>query len=119
MSSNLSIFNFQNNPVKIITIENEPWFVANEIASLLGYSNTRDAINTNVEEEDTLVDASLNATHSLSYQTKLINESGLYSLIFSSKLEKAKEFRRWVTKEVLPSHAYSSWFWFDRIINRT
>lgn len=105
--SNLELFNFNENQVRIILIEAEPWFVAKDIADVLGYSNTTDAISRHVDDEDKssigiFTDAGF-TTPNLDYQTKVINESGLYSLVLSSRLEKAKEFKRWVTKEVLPS----------------
>ena len=93
-----------NNPefgeIRTIQIDNEPWFVGRDIAAALGYSATRNAIFAHVDDEDKL-------THRISASGQgrdviLINESGVYALIFSSKLERAKAFKHWVTSEVLP-----------------
>lgn len=94
-----------NNPefgqIRTVTIENEPWFVGKDVAAALGYSNPRDAIQKHVDDEDK--GASRIATPSGTQETTVINESGLYSLIMSSKLPTAKKFKRWVTSEVLPT----------------
>ena len=94
--------------VRSLTINGEPWFVGKDIAECLGYSNTKDALKKHVDSEDKIM-GSQNATPSITdnlgrkqYPT-FINESGIYSLILSSKLESAKKFKRWVTSEVLPS----------------
>ena len=78
----------------------EPWFVGADIANMLGYTNPRKAIRDHVEEEDKTRNDSflVNGTSPI-----LINESGLYALILSSKLPKAREFKHWVTSEVLPA----------------
>ena len=88
--------------IRSLEIDNEPYFIGNEIAMILGYKNTRDAISKHVDEEDKLSDV---AFHDGSQNRKMtvINESGLYSLLMSSKLPNAKKFKRWVTSEVLPS----------------
>lgn len=87
--------------VRTVMIDNEPWFVGRDVAMALGYKKVTEAIQTNVEDEDsTLVGVSDANNHM--QQTKVINESGLYSLIFGSKLESAKKFKKWVTSEVLP-----------------
>lgn len=87
--------------IRTLTIENEPWFVGKDVAEILGYSNTPKAIRDHVDNEDKLTERIV-----LSGQNReaiFINESGLYSLILSSKLPKAKDFKRWVTSEILPS----------------
>lgn len=87
--------------VRIIEMDGEPWFVGKEVAEILGYSNTRDALAKHVDNEDkatvAIHDGSQNRNQTV------INESGLYSLILSSKLPKAKEFKHWVTSDVIPS----------------
>lgn len=90
--------------VRTITIEGEPWFVGKDITVTLGYSNPRKALIDHVEPEDKIVDG-VTIRDSMGREQKptLINESGLYSLILSSKLPQAKEFKRWVTSEVLPT----------------
>lgn len=94
--------------VRTLTIDGEPWFVGKDIAECLGYSNTKDALRKHVDSEDKIM-GSQNATPSITDNLgrkqfpTFINESGVYSLILSSKLESAKKFKRWVTSEVLPS----------------
>ena len=96
--------------VRTLTIEGEPYFVGKDVAEILGYANSRDAITRHVDYEDkadvVIHDGSQNRNMTV------INESGLYSLILSSKLPQAKQFKRWVTSEVLPAirkhHAYIS-----------
>ena len=82
-------------------INGEPWFVGADVAKALGYSNARDAIFKHVDDEDKGVTEMM--TPGGKQNVIIINESGLYSLILSSKLERAKKFKRWVTAEVLPS----------------
>lgn len=100
--NNIQIF---NNPdfgeIRTIIIDGEPWFVGNDCAKALGYKNLYNGVNKNVDEEDRRVSPVGSASGI--QPTTLINESGLYSLIFGSKLESAKRFKKWVTSEVLPS----------------
>lgn len=100
--NNLQIF---NNPefgnVRVVEMDGEPWLVGKDVAAALGYSAERNAIATHVDDEDKLVHQ-ISAAGQMRNVT-LINESGLYSLVLSSKLPGAKKFRRWVTSEVLPS----------------
>ncbi|HEM3661906.1 TPA: phage antirepressor [Streptococcus suis] len=98
----LQIFkNEQFGQVQLVEINNEPWFVGKEIADILGYKNSRDALSKHVDEEDKGV--AKRDTLGGSQDQVIINESGLYSLILKSKLPQAKQFKRWVTSEVLPS----------------
>lgn len=97
----IQTFNFENQQVRTIEIENEPYFVGKDITEILGYSNSRDALYKHVDEEDKLT--SQIATSGQNRNMVVINESGLYSLILSSKLPNAKKFKRWVTSEVLPT----------------
>lgn len=87
--------------VRVITKDGEPWFVGKDVAEALGYKNTRQAISTNIMDDDRGVHSV--DTPSSTQQMTIINESGLYSLILSSKLPSAKKFKHWVTSEVLPS----------------
>lgn len=87
--------------IRTVTIDNEPWFVGKDVATALGYKNTRQAILTNVMDEDKGVHSV--DTPSGKQEMTVINESGLYALIFGSKLDSAKRFKHWVTSEVLPS----------------
>lgn len=93
-------FNYEDKKVRIVEKNGEVYFVGKDIANILGYSNSRKALKDHVDEEDKMV--SRIVTSGQNRNMIIINESGLYSLIFSSKLDKAKEFKRWVTKEVLP-----------------
>lgn len=87
--------------LKIVMIDNDPWFVGKDVAEKLGYKEPRSAVSKKVDLEDRGV--SKMATPSGVQEMTIINESGLYSLILSSKLPEAKQFKRWVTSEVLPS----------------
>ena len=91
--------------VRTMVINDEPWFVGKDVAMMLGYQNASKAVMVHVEEEDKnteLLEAHSQNGNLSKTKTILINESGLYSLILSSKLPQAKEFKRWVTSEVLP-----------------
>ena len=88
--------------LRTIEIDGEPWFVGKDVAAALGYTKERNALDKHVDKDDALkrgVTDSMGRTQ----QMTIINESGLYSLILSSKLPSAKEFKHWVTSEVLPS----------------
>ena len=104
--NNLTVFNNENfGEVRVVTIENEPWFVGKDVADILGYSNTKDALAKRVDDEDKYQGDGVAICDPMgrTQHPTVINESGLYSLILSSKLPKAKEFKRWVTAEILPS----------------
>lgn len=102
MENNLQVFNnMEFGDLRIITKNDEYWFVGKDVAEILGYSNTRDALAKHVDNEDKADVAIHDGRQNRSMV--VINESGLYSLILSSKLPKAKEFKRWVTSEILPS----------------
>lgn len=95
---------FQNEEfgeIRTVTINSEPWFVGKDVATALGYQNASKALADHVEECDKLNNESLSSLGQRGGW--LINESGLYALIFGSKLESAKRFKHWVTSEVLPS----------------
>lgn len=96
------IFNFHGQEVRTLTIDDEPWFVGKDVADILGYAKPLDAISRHVDEDDS-VKYGLTDNLGRTQNTIIINESGLYSLILSSKLPQAKEFKRWVTSEVLPA----------------
>ena len=100
--NNLEVFNFESKEVRTLLINNEPWFVGNDVAQILGYSNTRDALSKHVDDEDKNNVAIRDGNKGNPNQT-VINESGLYSLILSSKLPSAKRFKKFVTSDVLPS----------------
>jgi len=95
------IFNFEHNEVRTILVNDEPYFVGKDVANILGYRNGSRDINRHVDEEDR--QNYQNGTFESPRGLTIINESGLYSLILSSKLPNAKKFKRWVTSEVLPA----------------
>lgn len=99
----LQIFkNEQFGQIRMVEIEGQPWLVGKDVADILGYAKPLDAISRHVDEDDS-VKYGLTDNLGRTQNTIIINESGLYSLILSSKLPQAKEFKRWVTSEVLPS----------------
>lgn len=99
--SAIAIFSFENSQVRTTGTAENPLFVAVDIATVLGYSNARKAIYAHVDEEDRL--KATVETEGGKQEVVCVNESGLYALIFGSKLESAKRFKRWVTSEVLPA----------------
>ena len=101
MSSLLTFENMEFGKLTVMEKDGEFFFIGNEVAILLGYSNYRKAVMVRVDEEDKL--RSQIGYAGQHREVTLINESGLYSLILSSKLPQAKEFKKWVTTEVLPS----------------
>lgn len=101
--NNLKIFeNAEFGSIRTITVDGQPYFIGKDVAAVLGYSNTRDALDRHVDSEDknTVVNPDGNRGNP---NMTIINESGLYSLVLSSKLPSAKRFKRWVTSEVLPA----------------
>lgn len=102
MNNEIQQFDFKGAALRTLTDENgEPWFVAKDVCDVLGYTNASKAISDHVDSEDKLNNESLSSLGQRGGW--LVNESGLYSLVLSSKLPTAKEFKRWVTHEVLPS----------------
>ena len=103
MNSELKIFeNPEFGSIRTLEINGEPWFVGKDVAEVLGYAKARNAIAAHVDEEDKKeapIQGDLGGTQTMT----IINESGVYALVFGSKLPKAKEFKRWVTSEVLPT----------------
>lgn len=97
----LQVFNFNENQIRTLLINNEPYFIGKEISDVLGYQNGSRDINRHVDDEDRMIHQI--STSGQKRSVLLINESGLYSLILSSKLPTAKKFKRWVTSEVLPA----------------
>lgn len=100
MTNELQVFSYNDTKIRATEIDGVPYFVGKEVALALGYSNTNDALIRHVDEEDKLT-----SRITMSGQKReviMINESGIYALIFSSKLPEAKKFKHWVTHEVLP-----------------
>lgn len=134
--NDIRIFNNEEfGNVRTVTIDNEPWFVGKDVAEALGYSNTRDALATHVVYEDkriiqrseiaTLENHIPKSALPMDFVSAnipnrgliAINESGLYALIFGSKLESAKRFKHWVTSEILPSIRKNGIYATDNVID--
>lgn len=98
----LQLFNFEENEVRTLLINGEPYFIGKDVAQILGYSNPRDALSKHVDDEDKNSVAIRDGNKGNPNQT-VINESGVYALVFGSKLPSAKKFKHWVTSEVLPT----------------
>lgn len=109
------IFNFHGQEVRTVIINNEPYFVGKDVAEILGYTNSRQALKNHVDEDDKGV--SKCDTPGGKQDLVIINESGLYSLILSSKLPQAKEFKRWVTSEVLPTIRKNGMYATDELLD--
>lgn len=107
--------NEQFGQVRVITKDGEPWFVGKDVAKVLGFVNSRDAISNHVFAEDKGVD-SIDTLGGKQTMT-IINESGLYALIFGSRLESANKFKKWVTSDVLPSIRKHGMYATDELIN--
>lgn len=103
MDSNLQLFAFEGNEVRTLKIDDEPYFVGKDVANILGYSNTRKALQDHVDLEDKKDGVTIRDSIGRNQKPTVINESGLYSLILSSKMPNAKKFKHWVTSEVLPT----------------
>ena len=125
MENNIQVFsNEEFGQIKTMTIDGDPWFVAKDVAEALGYRDTKQAIRVNVADEDkkhlskrefggcTSTTSEINNNGAM-----VINESGLYALIFGSKLESAKKFKSWVTSEVLPSIRKHGIYATDNVID--
>ena len=120
--SELQVFNnAEFGSVRSLMVNGEPYFVGRDVAKILGYANPNDAIAKHVDEEDkAVIQKSEIATLEIPNRgLTVINESGLYSLILSSKLPSAKRFKRWVTSEVLPAIRKHGVFVMDDIVNNT
>ncbi len=89
--------------IRTLNIDGEPWFVGKDVAEILGYAKARNAIATHVDDEDKTPALIQGGCSTGAQTTIIINESGLYSLVLSSKLPSAKKFKRWITAEVIPS----------------
>lgn len=103
MNNEIQLFhNDEFGDVRTVIIEGEPWFVALDVTRILGYVKSRNAVSSHVDKDDALIQGVMDNLGRIQ-ETTLINESGVYSLILSSKLPNAKLFKRWVTSEVLPT----------------
>lgn len=115
LSENIKIFNnAEFGEIRVMLIDDDPWFVGKDIAVALGYNNPQKAIRDHVDEQDRGVNEM--DTPGGKQAIIIINESGLYSLIFSSKLESAQRFKHWVTHEVLPSIRKHGMYMTDNLL---
>ena len=101
MENQLQVFDFEGSNVRTVNVDGNPYFVGKDVATILGYKRTADALKAHVDDEDKLTRQFTDSGQNR--EMKVINESGLYSLVLSSKLPSAKKFKRWVTSEVLPA----------------
>lgn len=115
----LQTFNFEDLPVRTLTVDEEPYFVGKDVADILGYLKPSNAIANHVDDEDKTTTLIQGTGSNYKSKAIIINESGLYSLIFSSKLESAKRFKRWVTSEVLPAIRKHGLYATDNVIEQT
>lgn len=99
----MQLFNFENQQVRTLIINEEPYFVGKDIAIILGYKKPENAIANHVEDEDKTTTLIQGTGSNYKSKTVIVNESGMYSLILSSKLPNAKRFKHWVTSKVLPA----------------
>lgn len=119
--TNMEIFNnAEFGRVRVLTLSGEPWFVGRDVASALGYANTKDALAKHVDHEDKrIIQRSQNATFEIPVRgLTIINESGLYSLMLLSKLPDAKRFKRWITSEVLPTIRKNGFYITDPLLQQ-
>jgi len=121
----LQNFNFNNLTVRTVLIDDEPWFVGKDVAEILGYSNTKDALLKHVDDEDKL--GSQITTSGQKRNMVVVNESGLYNLILGASKqgknqeikEKARQFKRWITHEVLPTIRKHGAYMTNEVIEKT
>ena len=121
MNNEIKIFEHEQfGSVRTILIDGQPWFVGKDVAIALGYTNPQKALRDHVDDEDLTVNESFTVNGT---PARLINESGVYCLIIKSKLEAARQFKRWVTSEVLPSirkyGMYATEQTIDNVLNGT
>ena len=115
--ANLQIFAFEGtDEIRTLLINDEPYFVGKDVADILGYAKSRNAIATHVDDEDKK-DAPIQGDLGGTQNMTIINESGLYSLILKSKLPSAKKFKRWVTSEVLPTIRKHGMYATEELLN--
>ena len=117
MSDKVQVFEHEKfGSIRTLTRDGEPWFVGKDIAKGLNYSNTRDAISKHVDKEDKTSVAICDTGSNYKSKTVIINESGMYSLILSSKKPEAKDFKHWVTSDVLPTIRKHGFYASDAVL---
>lgn len=113
----IKLFEFEGQEVRTVVKDEDVWFVGKDVCKVLGFTNPRDAIRTHVFDEDKGVD-SIDTLGGRQNMT-IINESGLYALIFGSRLDNAKRFKHWVTNEVLPTIRKHGAYMTDKVLEQT
>ncbi len=113
MEKALQVFIYNGESIRTINIDGEPYFVGKDIATVLGYQRTADAVTAHVDEEDRLTRCFTESGQRR--EMTVINESGMYALIFASKLPEAKKFKHWVTHEVLPQIRQHGMYLTDQV----
>ena len=120
-NTNMEIFkNEEFGSVRVVVIDNDPWFVGRDVATALGYANTKDALAKHVDHEDKqIIQRSSGATFNIPPRgLTVINESGLYSLMLSCRLASGKRFKRWITAEVLPTIRKNGFYITDPLLQQ-
>ena len=120
-NTNMEIFkNEEFGSVRVVVIDNDPWFVGRDVATALGYANTKDALAKHVDHEDKrIIQRSSGATFEIPARgLTVINESGLYSLMLSCRLASGKRFKRWITSEVLPTIRKNGFYITDPLLQQ-
>lgn len=120
-NTNMEIFkNEEFGSVRVVVIDNDPWFVGRDVATALGYANTKDALAKHVDHEDKrIIQRSSGATFEIPARgLTIINESGLYSLMLSCRLASGKSFKRWITAEVLPTIRKNGFYITDPLLQQ-
>lgn len=120
-NTNIEIFkNEEFGSVRVVVIDNDPWFVGRDVAAALGYANTKDALGKHIDAEDKrIIQRSSGATFNIPPRgLTVINESGLYSLMLSCRLASGKRFKRWITAEVLPTIRKNGFYITDPLLQQ-
>lgn len=120
-NTNMEIFkNEEFGSVRVVVIDNDPWFVGRDVAAALGYANTKDALGKHIDAEDKkIIQRSSGATFNIPPRgLTVINESGLYSLMLSCRLASGKSFKRWITAEVLPTIRKNGFYITDPLLQQ-
>ena len=120
-NTSMEIFkNEEFGSVRVVVIDNDPWFVGRDVAAALGYANTKDALGKHIDAEDKrIIQRSSGATFNIPPRgLTIINESGLYSLMLSCRLASGKSFKRWITAEVLPTIRKNGFYITDPLLQQ-
>ena len=120
MENKIKIFeNEEFGRIRTVVKDGEPWFVGKDVAVILGYAKPENAIAAHVDSEDKTTTLIQGTGSNYKSKTTIINESGFYSLVLSSKMPRAKEFKRWVTAEILPTIRKTGGYVAKDFVNNT